>query len=136
MVIAALPGFADVLRVLGAGVAPSALDVAQRPAVAMLQLDAFADAFTLALVVFGAHLLLVGVLLVRSRLVPRVLGVLVVAGGAAYVVDGAIAVLFPDLRASVTPVLSLLGLAELALALWLLVRGIATVPREVLDTTA
>jgi hypothetical protein len=63
--------------------APGALD----------QLLAFTDLWNLALVVFGLHLMLLGVLAWRSELAPRVIAVLVAVAGTGYLVDGVMVVL-------------------------------------------
>jgi len=52
----------------------------------MLSLDAYHSGWRIALVFFGAHLLLVGALMVKADFAPTVLGVLVAVAGVAYVV--------------------------------------------------
>nr|WP_211370046.1 DUF4386 domain-containing protein [Nonomuraea turkmeniaca] len=59
------------------------LSEAQRAALAMLSLDAYHDGFTIALLFFAGHILLLGILLYRSRYVPRLLGVWLALGGCA-----------------------------------------------------
>ncbi|MEW5854348.1 MAG: DUF4386 family protein [Myxococcota bacterium] len=58
-----------------------------------------------------------------SRQVPRVLGVQVSLGDAAYVIDGVPFFLAPAFHAKVVPFLGMLAMSELALAVWLLVKG-------------
>ena len=69
-----------------------------------------------ALLLFGAHLALLGYLAYRSGYVPRTVGVLLVIAGAGYAVDTFSAVLSAD------PIVisTYTSLGELVLALWLL----------------
>ncbi len=94
---------------------------------ASAELAAFDTAFLFGLVVFGVHLLCVGVLLYRSRYVPRALGALVTAGGAAYVADSLLGLLVAGHGGTASTVLLLpAALGELGLTAWLLVKGVTT----------
>jgi hypothetical protein len=108
----------------------------QRQAMALASIDAFDAGFLLALVVFGVHLLTLGLLLHRSRYVPRAFGVLLVAAGMGYVVDSLLGLLVGDHGALVSVVLlapAVLG--EIGLAAWLLLRGV-TPPAQARARTA
>ena len=71
------------------------------------------------LVFFGVYLLLVGILILRSRFLPRILGVLMVLAGLSYVLF-----LSPQLVRSLQPyILVFPGVGQIALCLWLLVMG-------------
>ena len=79
--------------------------------------ERYQELWDLGLLVFGVHLVLVGVLCWRSGLVPRVIGVLVVLAGAAYAVDS-IGVLLSasyDLELA-----AFLFVGEVALMVWLI----------------
>lgn len=92
-------------------------------------LETFSAGFLVALVFFGVHLVLLGVLLYRSRYVPRVLGALLVAAGFGYVVDSLASLMVEGYGGLVAAILltpAVLG--EIGLALWLLVRGVSTRP--------
>ncbi|OII66487.1 DUF4386 domain-containing protein [Streptomyces sp. CC77] len=94
---------------------------------AMAELASFDTAFLFGLVVFGVHLLCVGVLLYRSRYVPRALGALVTAGGVAYVVDSLLGLLVAGHGgAASTALLMPAALGELGLTAWLLIKGVTT----------
>jgi len=76
------------------------------------------------LLFFGPYCLLLGVLILRSTFLPRILGMLMVLAGL-----GWLAFLSPPLAHSLGTYLKILGiLAEGLLMLWLLVRGV-NVPR-------
>ncbi|MEO1135554.1 MAG: DUF4386 domain-containing protein [Pseudomonadota bacterium] len=84
--------------------------------------------FTITLILFGIHLLLLGYLIVRAPFLPAVIGVLVSVAGLGYIIDGFAAILFDGygplgsigLYIVVLPALA----GEGALMLWLLLRGI------------
>ncbi len=89
-------------------------------AAALLGLKLHAQTFNSSLVLFALFDLLVGCLVVRSTLLPRALGALLVVAGL-----GWLSFLWPPLAATLSPVVMPLGaLAEFALMLWLLVRGV------------
>lgn len=92
---------------------------------ALDQLVTFHAGFLVALVVFGAHLVALGTLFLRSGCVPRVISVLLVAAGVGYVGDSFAALLGDGAPTMVSVVLlapAILG--ELALTGWLLVKGV------------
>lgn len=91
-------------------------------------LGAYDHAFKLALMIFGVHLWLLGLLLLKSGLVPRLMGALIVIGGSSYLVDGALFIGDRSAHASVAPYLILPETFEVWLALWLLVKGVKTEP--------
>lgn len=91
---------------------------------AMAALSGFDSTWTLGLAVFGVHLALLGVLMLRSGLIPRALGFAVAAAGVAYCVDTLARIVLPDYEAvsgiffALVAVPSILG--EGWLGLWLL----------------
>ena len=81
--------------------------------------------FDVALVFFGVHIALLGYLVFRSTYLPRALGLLLVLGGAAYLANSLISLLAPGaLSGKALVLLAPAGLAEIALALWLLAFGV------------
>lgn len=77
-------------------------------------------------VFFSLHLVLLGVLVIRSGLYPRLLGAGLVVGGTGYLVDSVQMFAFPDaavLEAVKISLLLVVTLAEVGFALWLLFRG-------------
>jgi len=72
------------------------------------------------LVFFGLYRLLVGILILRSTFLPRILGVLMVLAGLSYVLF-----LSPPLARSLQPyILVFPGVGQISLTLWLLVFGV------------
>jgi Domain of unknown function (DUF4386) len=116
---------AAVLR-LGEGVRVGADD----PVAAFSGIQGFAEGWRLSLLVFGAHLVVVGTALARTRGVPRWLAVAVGLAGVTYVADTVVRTLLAEPSAVgtawtvVVAVVATLG--ELGFAVWLLVRGRAS----------
>jgi hypothetical protein len=82
-------------------------------------------------VFWGLWLLPLGLLVYKSGLFPRVLGILLIVNCSAYLVDFLLAIVWPGVRASVAPVLNALcTVGEIPLLLWLLIRGARNAPRS------
>lgn len=94
----------------------------------MIFLNAHAIGYSVAMIFFGVNCLLIGYLVFQSGYFPKVLGILLVIAGVAYLSDSFAQVLLTDYAAykalfeSVAIPLAVVG--ELAMALWLLIRGI------------
>jgi hypothetical protein len=85
-----------------------------------LLIHTFRYDYSLALVIFGLHLLLIGFLIVRSHYIPMWLGVLLVINGFGWVVDGLQPYLYPDANLGFV-FITFFG--EVVFMLWLLIRG-------------
>ena len=112
------------LRVLGD---PALAPVASAHLQAMAYVPArlFANGFGLSLVFFGGFCIAAGVLIARSAFLPRLLGWLMVLAGLCYLVNSFAGFLSPALGSRLFPWILLPSLvAELSLALWLLVKGV------------
>ena len=95
--------------------------VEQLQALALMFLKLRAAAYhNIGLVFFGLYLLLIGILILKSTFLPRILGVLMVLAGLSYVLF-----LSPPLVRSLQPyILVFPGIGQIALTLWLLVMGV------------
>ena len=83
--------------------------------------------FYVAMVFFGAQIISIGYLITRSTLIPRVLGVLLLLGGASYVINSFTNFLAPAIGAHLAPfIIPIAILGEGALTLWLLLKGVKT----------
>ena len=96
------------------------------------QLDALALGFTrmraaeigVVSSLWGLWLLPFGILVLKSRFIPAFIGVLLVIGGFAYLVGSFTSIVYPEhLRAVSRITLPLGGPGEVAVILWLLIRG-------------
>jgi len=99
-------------------------DEPQRNALAMLMINVDRQGVLISQVFWGLWLLPLGVLIFRSRFIPRLLGVWLVLNGLAYVALSAIGLVMPEYRAAAFNIAMPLMFGELALAVWLLIMGI------------
>ena len=77
------------------------------------------------LVFFGLHIGIVGYLIFTSALVPRIIGALLIVGGVCYELNSFASFLAAPFARSLFPFVLLPAFfAELALSLWLLIKGI------------
>ena len=82
--------------------------------------QAYEDIWAVGLVLFGVHLILLGVLAWRASYAPTILGILLVVAGLGYAVDGFGVVLVAGYGANVA---AFTFVGEVVLIVWLLVRG-------------
>src|SRR5664279_1511488 len=104
-----------------------AYSAAQLEGLAYLSINVYKTGFVTAQLFFGTWLFPLGYLVYKSRLLPRVLGVLLVLDGIAVLIWFLQALLLPDYPAIHYPGLVVSFVAELGLALWLLVKGVKAV---------
>jgi Domain of unknown function (DUF4386) len=119
-----IQAFASVFQlvpvVLGGSQYSSAFDAMQLQALAQLFLEMNTQANYVAVVFFGLFDILIGYLIFRSTFLPRFLGVLMVVAGLLWLIY-----LSPPLANRVVILIEAPGfVAELALMVWLLVRGV------------
>jgi len=110
----------------GAGLA------AQRGAdeLAVLFLDLHGVGYLVAQVFFGGWLIPLGYLVVRSGMMPRVLGYALVVGGVGYLLGLVVELTAPSADAAALVLGLLGGVSEIAFLLWLLVKGVRAPVRE------
>jgi hypothetical protein len=83
------------------------------------------ERFLVAMVFFGAQIFSVGYLITRSTLVPWLLGLLLMLGGASYMINSFANFLAPAMGARFAPfIIPVAILGEGALTLWFLVKGV------------
>lgn len=108
-----------VLRLL-ANADNGAFTASQLQAQAMLFLDMRQNGILLALVFWGLWLLPLGVLVFKSKFLPKVLGVLLVITGAGYVIESGAQTLSPGLAT----ISQFTFVGEVLFTLWLLIKGV------------
>ena len=113
------------LVLLGDGSDTGALPAAQLQGLAAMHSQLADVSYTIYTVFFGLDILCLSYLVLRSRLLPLAIAVLLAVDGLAYLVYSFTDFLAPSLAASLTPWIQLPPpVAEGAFALWLLVFGI------------
>jgi Domain of unknown function (DUF4386) len=95
---------------------------AGQPTLTDLAVQAYSYGEALGLIFFGFTLLAEGYLIRHSGYLPRILGLLVQIGGVSYIVNSLLLLLAPDLGNIAFLIPSFV--AELSLALWLLIKGV------------
>jgi hypothetical protein len=85
-----------------------------------LLLASFRYDWSMSLVIFGIHLILLGYLIYRSGYIPKIIGILLVIDGLGWVIDSLQAYLYPNARLGF---LFITFFGELVFMLWLLIRG-------------
>ena len=95
-----------------------------RDALALFFLDLHAHGYDLGLLLFGLNCLVLGYLVFKSHFLPKVLGVLMMGAGLAYLIGSYTRFLFPEYIGVITPIYALAVIAEVSICLWLLIKGV------------
>jgi hypothetical protein len=77
------------------------------------------------MIFFGSQILTIGYLITRSTLIPRFLGVLLMLGGASYLINSFTNFVAPNVGIHLMPLIIPIAIfGEGALTFWLLVKGV------------
>jgi hypothetical protein len=117
----------------------SAIDIAQRQAWSLAAIDLHEYGFAIGLIFFGGVCVVEGYLIRASGYLPRLLGTLMQIAGACYLINSFTLLLAPAIESRLFPAILMPCLiAELSLALWLLLKGVdmAAWKRRVSDAGA
>ena len=112
-----------VLHVVGGAGYLRVFEADQLNALVMLFLDLHSQGLLIVELLWGLWLLPLGLLVIKSRFMPRFIGVLLIVGCFGYVTDVVTRVLFPGYVAIVSPIAGASKFGELAIILWLLIKG-------------
>jgi hypothetical protein len=126
----ALYSLFGILHLLSGAEYLSALEPAEIHARVMLHLEAFNFIWLIGLVFFGLHLFLMGILILKSDYIPKIIGGLLQLAAVGYLTDSFAQFLLPDYK-SVQHVFELVVLipgviGELSFTVWLLIKGVKT----------
>ncbi len=93
----------------------------------MSKLGSFKTTWSFGLIIFGIHLFLLGLLVIKSKFIHNVWGILLIFAGISYSFIHASNFLFPDFESRIKMVETILSLpiavAEIGFAIWLIIRG-------------
>ena len=93
----------------------------------MLNLDAFNKIWSLGLIIFGLHLLIIGYMVLKSNFIPNLIGILLLIASFSYISIHSLHLFFvqyENTTALLEKILSLpMAVGELSFGLWLLVKG-------------
>jgi len=113
------------LRLLKGGDYLAGLLPEQLQSLALLALKLHGDAYAVALVFFGFACIALGYLIIKSTYFPGTIGLLMAIAGVGYLVNSFANFIDPPLAGMLYPAILMPALvAELALALWLLLKGV------------
>jgi len=99
------------------------IDKTQREALAMLFLKLHGQGFVVAEMFWGLWLFPLGLLVYRSRFLPRFLGVWLVLAGVAWVILSLTGILLPEAQDKVNTYCQPAIIGEIVFMLWLLIKG-------------
>jgi len=106
------------------------MDVSQKHDLTVLYINIYNNIVSIGQVFWGLWLFPFGLLIYRSKFIPRVFGIILILGGTGYLVDFTAFLLSPNYR-SVTVFALLLGfMCEIAIMLWLLLQGVKNKPSD------
>jgi hypothetical protein len=111
------------LVLLGGDQYLSVFSQAEREALALGALRYRGSGTAIPMTFWGLWLFPFGILVIKSRFIPRVLGILLLIAGVAYLVTGLTAFLWPDARAQVARFVTPLYFGEVPIIFWLLIKG-------------
>ena len=115
--------YAPILLLSGAGHL-SAFDPAQLQTLSMVFLDMYKHGFMISEIFWGLWLIPLGLLVYKSRFVPKVLGVLLIVGCFGHLLSFFSTFLFPDYSAILIPISETVMSGELPIFLWFLIKGV------------
>jgi hypothetical protein len=101
----------------------SVFDRPQLDALAFLFIRLHNKGISIASIFWGLWLFPFGKLVIRSRFIPRVLGVLMMLAGAGYLASSSTSILVPQYAHQVGQITMILGFGELPIMFWLLIWG-------------
>lgn len=124
---APLASLLSISYLLSDGAQLGALDPSQVDLEMLMSIESANNAWIIGTLFFSVHMLLLGYLVFKSGFIPKVFGILLLLGGLGYLVDNIVWVLtaeITDLMVIFSIIAFVLGIAaELAFAIWLLVKG-------------
>jgi hypothetical protein len=118
--LVALLNLVSVLRLLNSSDYLTLYQPDQLHTQVMSFIRAFRDQWNFGLLFFGIHLLILGYLVIRSKYIPKILGILLIIAGLGYLLTTLKPYLFPDINIDFA---RYTYYGELIFMLWLLIRG-------------
>lgn len=92
---------------------------------AMLKLQTYQNGIVLIGVFWGLWLIPFGQLVYKSGFIPKIFGILLIAGGVSYLFDVTVFILFPEFHDKTNILVAFASsIAELSMVLWFLIKGI------------
>lgn len=129
VVISVATSFANTFNQIAALIALSGADFLspfdkpQLDAMAYLFLRLQSHGLQIIQIFWGLWLFPFGLLIYKSRFIPKILGVLLIIAGCGYVLSSFMFLILPQYRDAVSPIITVLEAGELPIIFWLLIVG-------------
>jgi hypothetical protein len=118
--IVALLNLVSLFKLLNSNSYSAFLTTNQVQSQVMLSLTSFKNGWSFDIIIFGLHLLLLGFLIIQSKYIPKILGLLVLVSGSGYIITELNPYFFGNIDMHIA---RYTFLGELIFMLWLLIRG-------------
>lgn len=93
----------------------------------MSKLQIYQNGIVIIGIFWGLWLIPFGQLVYKSGFIPKIFGVLLIAGGVSYLIDVTVFILLPGFHDKTNILVAVTSsIAELSMVLWLLIKGIKT----------
>lgn len=100
-------------------------DTNQRNSIMMFFLDLYKHGISIVGIFWGLWLYPFGILVIKSKFIPKIIGIFLIIGCFAYLIDSFTSLLFPHYKEIISPFLMLpLMIGEFSIIFWLLIKGI------------
>lgn len=107
-----------------------AFDTEQRNSLVLVFLRLYEQGLLLAGIFWGLWLLPFGILVMRSGFIPKILGVFLIIGCFAYLIDSLVGLMLPQYKETVSQILMLpLAIGEFSVIFYFLIKGVREVKR-------
>ena len=130
VVISVATGFVNTINQLGALVALSgaeflsAFEEPELDALAYLFIRLHSHGIQIIQIFWGLWLFPFGILVYRSRFIPKILGVLLIIAGVGYLLGTITFLILPQYQSALSTLITILEMGELPIILWLLIVGV------------
>ena len=130
VVISVATGFVNTINQLGALIALSgaeflsAFEEPELDALAYLFIRLHSHGIQIIQIFWGLWLFPFGILVYRSRFIPKILGVLLIVAGVGYLLGTITFLILPQYHSALATLITILEMGELPIILWLLIVGV------------
>jgi hypothetical protein len=100
-------------------------DTNQLNSLALVFLNLYETGIMVVGIFWGLWLFPFGMLIIKSKFIPKIIGLFLIVGCFAYLIDSFISILLPEYKESVSAIIMLpLAIGEFLTILWLLIKGV------------
>jgi len=123
----ALLQFGDVLLLMNGDGYLAPLAIEQRPSQVLLSINGFYQGWSIGLIIFGIHILLLGYLIIRSTYIPTFWGILLLFAAFGYLITNLADIMvagYENIKRIIDWIFIIPMLSEVGLGFWLLIKGV------------